>query len=155
MNTLRLSKEQAFEKIKSYCAYQERSHSEVKEKLYGYGLYSTEVSDSIALLIEENFLNEERFAIQFASGKFRLKQWGRLKIRYALRQKQVSDYCIKKALSLIEESDYQDTLQKLAAAKWQQLRGENNLFVKKKKVQAYLLQRGFEGDAIQAQINML
>ena len=88
--------QQALQKIKHYCAYQERCHSEVKEKLYGVGLRKNEVDEIISTLIEENYLNEERFAIQFAGGHFRIKNWGRVKIKYELKQKQVSDYCIKK-----------------------------------------------------------
>src|SRR4030081_1027510 len=94
-----LTKDQALQKARQYCAYQERCHKEVKDKLYGYGLHKKEVEESLSQLIEENYLNEERFAIQFAGGRFRMKQWGRVKIRYDLKQRQVSEYCIKKALA--------------------------------------------------------
>ena len=96
MNNKYYSKEEALQKAKQYCAYQERSHSEVKEKLYSFGLYKKDVDELLSELISENYLNEERFAIMFAGGKFRIKQWGRIKIKYALKQKQVSEYCIKK-----------------------------------------------------------
>src|SRR5687767_15443183 len=109
-----LTKEQALQKLRHYCAYQERCHVEVKEKLYSFGLRKQMVEESIAQLIEEDYLNEERFAIQFAGGKFRMKQWGRVKIKYALKQKQVSEYCIKKAMKELDEKDYGNTLQKLA-----------------------------------------
>src|SRR5215212_8377851 len=105
-NFKKFSKEQAWPQIKQYCAYQERCHSEVKEKLYSYGLYKNDAEQLMAQLIEENYLNEERFAIQYAGGKFRMNQWGRVKIKYALRQMQVSEYSIKKALKQISESDY-------------------------------------------------
>ena len=82
-----LTKEQAHQKAKHYCAYQERCHSEVKEKLYGFGLRKSDVEDLLSKLIEEDYLNEERFAIQFAGGRFRMKQWGRIKIKYELKQK--------------------------------------------------------------------
>src|SRR5262245_41021825 len=107
-----LTPDQAFQKAKQYCAYQERSHSEVKEKLYNYGLQKKEVDELLSKLIEENYLNEERFAIQYAGGKFRMKQWGRVKIKYALKQKQVSEYCIKKAIASIPEGDYMKTFEK-------------------------------------------
>src|SRR6201996_8784258 len=94
-----LSLEQALQKARHYCGYQERCHSEVKEKLYSFGLHKKEVEEALSTLIEENYLNEERFAIQYAGGHFRLKQWGKVKIRYELKQRQVSDYCIKKALA--------------------------------------------------------
>ena len=89
--------EQAIPKIKQYCAYQERCHAEVKDKLYSFGLHRKDVDEIIVLLIGENYLNEERFAIHYAGGKFRINHWGKNKIKQALKQKRVSDYCIKKA----------------------------------------------------------
>jgi regulatory protein len=139
-----LTPDQAFQKIKQYCSYQERSHSEVKEKLYSVGLYKKEVEEILSKLIEENYLNEERFAIQYAGGKFRMKQWGRVKIKYALKQKQVSEYCIKKAMAAIPEADYKRTLQKLFEQKLKVLRSEKNIFIKKRKLQDHLMQKGFE-----------
>ena len=136
--------QQALAKIKQYCAYQERCHSEVKERLYGYGLLKVEVEEILSKLIEENYLNEERFAIQFAGGKFRIKQWGKVKIKYELKQKWISDYCIKKALSLIDNTDYSKTLYKLADLKIKILKDEKNIFIKKKKLQDHLLSKGFE-----------
>ncbi|MGE5105942.1 MAG: regulatory protein RecX, partial [Sphingobacteriales bacterium] len=129
-----LTKEQALQKLRHYCGYQERSHAEVKEKLYSFGLHKQEVEESISQLIEEEYLNEERFAKAFASGKFRIKQWGRIKIKYELKQKQVSDYCIRKAIDAIEEEDYLKTLRRLASKKWKSIKGEGvNLFVKMSK----------------------
>ena len=152
MNT-KLSKEQALPKIKQYCTYQERCHAEVKEKLYSFGLYKKDVEQLMSQLIEENYLNEERFAIQYAGGKFRMNQWGRIKIKYALKQKQVSDYCIKKALKEINESDYKKILQKLAEKKLKMLKTETNIFIKKKRLQDYLLQKGYEGELVRELVN--
>lgn len=148
MNLKKLSKEQALPQIKQYCVYRERCHSEVREKLYSLGLYKNDVDQLMAQLIEENYLNEERFAIQYAGGKFRMNQWGRVKIKYALRQKRVSDYSIKKALKQISETDYRKTLQKLATQKLKTLKSETNKFTKKKKLQDYLLQKGYEGELV-------
>jgi regulatory protein len=139
-----LSREQALQKAKHYCSYQERCHAEVKEKLYSFGLRKTDTETLLSQLIEEGYLNEERFAIQFAGGKFRMKQWGRIKIKYELKQKQVSEYCIKKALKQINEEEYIGIIHKLANQKWQSLKGEKNLFIKLRKTQDYLLQKGFE-----------
>ena len=144
MNTKYFSKEEALQKAKQYCAYQERCHSEVKEKLYSFGLHKKEVEELLSSLIEENYLNEERFAIHFAGGKFRIKHWGRVKIKYALKQKQVSEYCIKKALASIPVNDYRKALQKLFEQKLQALKGEKNIFIKKRKLQDHLIQKGFE-----------
>jgi regulatory protein len=141
-----LTKEQAMQKAKHYCAYQERSHSETKEKLYSFGLWKKDVEEILSGLIEEGYLNEERYAVQFAGGHFRMKQWGRIKIRYELKQRQVSDYCIKKALKAIDEDDYTQTLEKLTAKKWEALKGEGKIFVRRRKLQDYLLQKGYEPD---------
>ena len=140
--------EQSLPKIKQYCAYQERCHKEVREKLYSFGLNKTEVGEIVSTLINENYLNEERFAIQFAGGKFRMKQWGKNKIKQALTFKQVSDYCIKKALKEIDDLSYEKTFTKLAEQKLKTLKSERNIFVKKRKLQDFLLQRGFESDLI-------
>ncbi len=144
----RIPKEQALQKLKHYCAYQERCHKEVREKLYELGQWTDEVDEITAKLIEEGYLNEERFAIQFAGGRFRMKQWGRKKIAVALKEKQVSPYCVKKALKQIPEEDYMATLEKLAAGKWATLKSEKNIFTKMKKCSDYLLQKGYEYDLV-------
>jgi regulatory protein len=153
MNIKNLTKEQALPQVKQFCVYRERCHSEVKEKLYSLGLYKNDVEQLMAQLIEENYLNEERFAKQYAGGKFRMNQWGRVKIKYALRQKQVSDYSIKKGLKEISESDYKKTLQKLAEQKLKTLKNESNVFSKRKKVQDYLLGKGYEGELVRTVVN--
>ena len=139
-----LTKEQALQKAKHYCGYQERNHSEVKEKLYSLGLWKKDVEEIISTLIEENYLNEDRFAIQYARGKFGLKRWGRVKIKYALKQKQVSVHSIKNAMDQIAENDYQKTLNKLAEQKLKTLKSEKDIFNKKRKLRDYLLQKGYE-----------
>ena len=143
-----LSKEQALQKLKHYCGYQERSHSEVKEKLYSLGVWKKDHDEILAALIEENYLNEERFALTFARGKFRLKQWGRVKIKYELKQRQVREYSIKKALKQIEEDEYMASLKKLANDRYASLKGEQYL-VRKKKTIDYLMQKGYEPGLIQ------
>ena len=140
--------DQALPKIKQYCAYQERCHAEVRDKLYSYKLNKREVEQIISNLITENYLNEERFAKLYAGGKFRMNQWGRIKIKQALKTKQVSDYCIRKALKEIDESDYKKTFTKLADQKLKTIKSEKNIFVKKRKMQDFLLQKGFESSMI-------
>jgi regulatory protein len=150
-----LTKEQALQKAKHYCGYQERCHSEVKEKLYGFGLHKQAVEECLSCLIEENYLNEERFAQQFAGGKFRMKQWGRSKIKYELKQRQVSEYCIKKGLKEIDEDDYIKTLDKLATEKWDTQKSEKNIFIKLRKTQDYLMQKGYETELIKQALQNL
>lgn len=143
-----LTPEQALQKLKQYCAYQERSHQEVKDKLYQLGVWKRDHDPIIATLIEENYLNEERFAIAYAGGKFRMKHWGRVKITYELKQKQVSPYLIKKALKQITEEDYQQTLDKLADERYASLKSEQYL-IRRKKTSDYLIAKGYEINLVQ------
>ncbi len=142
-----LTKEQALQKLKHYCAYQERCHSEVRDKLFKLGAYKRLHDEIIASLIEENYLNEERFAIAYAGGKWRTQHWGKVKIRYELKQKQVSEYCIRKAMKEIDDDEYFQVLQKIAAEKYGSLKKEQYL-IRKKKTIDYLLHRGFESNLI-------
>lgn len=145
--------QQALPKAKNFCAYQERCHSEVKDKLFGFGLNGAEVDEVISKLIEDNYLNEERFAIAFAGGHFRTKQWGKVKIKYELKKKMVSDYCIKKALAAIDETEYLNTLDRLTAQKLKTLKTEKNIFIRKKKLQTHLLTKGFENDLVNERVH--
>jgi regulatory protein len=137
----------AIEKLRQFCAYQERCHQETKYKCLELGLRGNEVDEAMAELIADNFLNEERFAKAFAGGRFRIKQWGRKKIMMELKQRQVSAYCIKKGMQEIDEADYAAVLLKAAEKKYQSLRGETAMKRKYKTTQ-YLLQRGFEPELI-------
>lgn len=150
----KLTPDQALQKIRQYCAYQERCHQEVSAKLFTYGLYRQEVDQLIATLIEEDYLNEERFAIQFAGGKFRMKGWGRSRIKNELQQRKVSDYCIKKALKEIPEDSYLETLDKMARVRWAGLKGEDKLS-RLRKTQDHLLYKGYEWDLIKQTIKQL
>lgn len=134
---------QAKEKIRHYCAYQERSHKAVRDKLYTYGLYSSDVEEIITTLITDGFLNEERYAKLFAGGKFRIKKWGRIKIVQALEADGISKYCIKAGLKEITDDDYQKTLEKLLERK-DEILVEENEFVRKDKLAKYAIQKGYE-----------
>lgn len=146
-----LTPEQALQKLKHFCGYQERSHYETQQKLYCLGLYKKDVEILLSQLIEENYLNEERYAVAFAGGRFRIKQWGRIKIKYELQQHKVSSYNITKALNSIDETDYLATLQDLTAKKWASLKGEQYIN-HQAKTTSFLLQRGFEHNLIAAAI---
>ena len=143
MKKVRIGKEQAIQRIRHYCAYQERAQQEVRDKLYERGMTMDEVEEIMSDLIAENFLNAERFATQFAGGHFRIKGWGKVKIQHALQQKRVSSYNIKIGLKAIDEDAYIKTLQQLATKKWNSLKGERGLS-RMAKTQAFLHQRGFE-----------
>lgn len=132
--------------MQRYCAYQERCHSEVRSKLLEIGMRGTDLEEVIAMLIQDGFLNEERFARVYARSKFRQVQWGRVKIEQALKQKRVSDYCIRKAMEEIDENEYNQLLQSLADKKWGTLKG--NAYVKRNKTAEYLIRRGFESGLV-------
>ncbi|WP_318840686.1 regulatory protein RecX [Reichenbachiella ulvae] len=144
---LNLSKKEAKLRAANYCAYQERSQKEVRNKLYEYGLYSDEVEDVLTDLIMENFINEERFALSYAGGKFRIKRWGRNKIKQGLKQHDVSEYCIKKGLKEIDADDYIATLCDLIERKAESL-SESNVFKKQEKVSRHLIYKGYEPDLV-------
>jgi regulatory protein len=149
-----LTKEQALQKLRQYCGYQERSHYEVQQKLWDLGVRRAEHDEILSTLIEENYLNEERFAIQFAGGKFRMKNWGRKKIYYALKEKKVSEYSIRKAMKEINEEDYLKTLNKLAEKRYESLKSEQYL-VRRKKTMDYLLQKGYEPELVSGALKSL
>ena len=111
-------------------------------------VYGNELENYIVLLLEENFLNEERYACAIARGKFYFKKWGRTKIKHILNQQQVSDYCINKAMKEIDELDYIQTFNSLAEKKLNELKGEKNKFIKMTKLKNYLLQKGYEYEYI-------
>lgn len=146
--------EHAKQKALRYCAYQERSHQEVKNKLYELGLYSSQVDELLVYLITEGFLNEERYAKLFAGGKFRIKQWGRIKIVHALESKGLSKNCIRIGLKEIDEADYEQTLEKLLLAKIDEVDAENN-FIVRDKVSKYAIQKGFEPDLVWQKLKMV
>ena len=123
----------------------------MKEKLYALGVRRNEHDEIIASLIEDSYLNEERFAIAFAGGKWRIKQWGRVKIKYELKQKQVSEYSIKKALKQIDPDEYVEVLEKIAKERYDSLKAEQWI-VRRKKTYDYLIGKGFETELVNKSI---
>ena len=146
MKTKNYTPTQAREKIRHYCAYQERSHKEVINKLYSYGLHSSDVDEILIEVIAEGFLNEERYAKAFAGGKFRIKKWGRTKIKHELEANGLTKNCIKAGLTEIDEKDYQVTLTNLLKKKLDQLEG--NDFFKRDKAAKYAIRKGFEAEFV-------
>ncbi|RFZ94144.1 RecX family transcriptional regulator [Mucilaginibacter conchicola] len=134
-------------KAEHYCAYQERSQQEVRDKLYDWGLWPDAVEQIISYLIEENFLNEERFAKAYVQGKFNQKQWGRVKIKLGLKAKRVSPNLIKKALLVIDADDYFAALTRLIEKKAPTI-AEKDSFKRRYKLQQYAMSRGYEADLI-------
>lgn len=144
---IKLSLPQALDKIKKWCAYQERSHFETRSKLFDYGLNSNDTDKALAVLVSENYLNEERFAETFARGKFRMKHWGKNKIKAELKFKKVSDYSINKALKQIDGDEYFKVAEKLITKKLKETH-EKVPYKKNYKVLQYAVSRGFEMDIV-------
>ncbi len=138
-----ISRDDALKKLQKYCAYQDRCHQEVRQKLLDLGVYGDELEGIMADLIEENFLNEERFACSYARGKFRIKHWGRLRIIRELKARGISDYCLRKALEEIEEESYLEVLRDLLEKRAQGEIGYKD-FEKRARMARYAIQKGFE-----------
>ena len=143
----KLDPSQALLKAQQYCAYQERSHKEVRDKLYSYGLYKKDVEEILTQLITSGFLNEERFAKAFAGGKFRMKKWGRKKIENELKLKGIGKRCIEIGLNEIDPSEYRKTLTDLIVKKGRQTT-EDNPFKKKNKIAVFAIGKGYEPDLV-------
>ena len=133
--------------IQHFCVYRERTQQEVRDKLYEMGLHQREVENTIAGLISNGFLNEERFARAFAGGKFRINGWGKIKIRHALIQKKVSPKCIELGLDSIDVRDYSASLKKILNQKLKSGK-EKNIFIQKNKAACFALSRGFEPELV-------
>ncbi len=140
-------------KIEALCAYQERCQFEINNKLISWGFNEEERSQLIADLIANRFLDEERFASAYVSGKFRIKRWGRIKIKSHLAQKHISTYSIQKALKEINLDDYWEALVHLAERKFMDLSREKDHWQKRAKLTRFLQSKGYEGDLIQDAVN--
>lgn len=142
----------ARQKIQAWCAYQERSQHETRQKLFGFGLDAEITESLIAELISENFINEERFSLAFAGGKFRIKHWGKNKIRTELRFHKVSEYCIRKALEAIDPEQYERTLQKELIKKLKTVKNKNSA-QQFHSVLKCMISRGFESELVKDHLN--
>ena len=140
--------------LTNYCAYQERCHKEVTKKLQKMNMIPEAIAQIITLLIQDNYLNEERFAKAFARGKFRIKKWGKNRIVRELKFREISKYNIETALKEIDAQDYYATLNELALKRINQIK-ETNTFKKKKKLADYLLYRGWESHLVYEKVNEL
>lgn len=137
-------------KLQKYCAYRDRCHQEVRYKIIEYKVYGDELEEIISELVKENFLNEERYAQSYARGKFRMKKWGRNKIKIELKKRNVSPYCIKKGMKEIDEEEYVSTINNLVEKKWDTLSGHEA--IKRKKTFEYCYRKGYEANYINSAI---
>ncbi|CAM1334632.1 regulatory protein RecX [Tenacibaculum aestuariivivum] len=154
MNKQVFTVEEIKRKVEYYCVYQDRCHKEVETKLREYNVVP-EAREMILLgLMENNFLNEERFSKSFARGKFRIKKWGKQRIVRELKFRNISAYNIKTALKEINEQDYMTTLYSLLEKKNNQV-SDTNVFKRKKKIADYLLYRGFESNLVYEALKLI
>lgn len=149
-----VSRDDALKKMQRYCAYQERSHKEVRGKLLDLGIYGDDLEAILAELIADNFLNEERFARAYARGKFRMKQWGRRRILQELKFRGVSAYSTRKAMEEIPETDYLETLENVVRKKYDSLK-EPDDYKRCNKTAQYAISRGFEPNLVWQAIERL
>jgi regulatory protein len=143
----KLTPDQALIKAQLSCAYQERCQQEMRDKLYNWGLFPDAVENIIANLISDNYLNEERFAKAYSGGKFRIKKWGRVKIKVELKKRNISDYCIKKAMQDIDDKNYIKTLKEIISKKLKEIKG-GKVQVRNYKAAQYTISKGFESDLV-------
>ena len=146
--------DEARKKLESYCAYQDRCHKEVNQKLKDMGMIPSAIDQIIYALIQDNFLNEERFSKSFARGKFNIKKWGKNRIIKELKQRGISKYNITTALKEIDEDDYLETLTVLAQKRLDAI-SEKNIQKRRKKLADYLLYRGWESHLVYEKITEL
>ena len=141
-------------KLEHYCAYQDRCHKEVEEKLSTINLIPEAKEKIILHLIEHNYLNEERFAKSFARGKFKYKNWGKSRIIRELKLRGISEFNIKTALKEIPEEEYIEKFNQISCKKLDTII-ESNIFKRKKKLEDYLLYRGWESHLVYEKVNEL
>ncbi|MAO11377.1 MAG: recombinase RecX [Flavobacteriaceae bacterium] len=146
---------EAVAKLEGYCAYQERCHKEVEQKLKEMRMIPDAVNHIIHHLLQHDFLNETRFSQAFARGKFKSKKWGKQRIIRELKFRDISAYNIKKALQEISEAEYYKTFHELAEKRVKQLDGESNLQKKRKKLADYLFYRGWESNLVYEKVREL
>jgi regulatory protein len=147
--------EEATRSIERYCAYQERCHKEIENKLKSMGMIQLAIDEIIPHLIHHNFLNETRYAEAFARGKFRIKKWGRVRIVRELKMKGLNERTIKIGLKEISESDYEMTFDRLSQKRLRQITSETDAYKKRKKLADYLLYRGWESHLVYAKAKEL
>ena len=146
--------EEALKRMERYCSYQERCHKEVNQKLYSMYMIPEAIDQIVVKLMQDNFLNEERYAKAFVSGKFRIKKWGKQRLTRELKQKDIGKTLITMALQTITDQDYIETFDALAEKKAESIR-ETNVLKKGKKLADYLLYRGWESHLVYDKVNEL
>tara|TARA_X000000368_G_C23052344_1_gene722063 strand:+ start:2113 stop:2589 length:477 start_codon:yes stop_codon:yes gene_type:complete len=144
----------AIERIKNYCTLQDRCQWDVLEKMKEWGLQKATKNHILEILINEKYVDEERFSAAFCRGKFKLKKWGKRKIVNELKRKKISTICINIGLQEINENDYNQVLDKLFHQKKSEIKDKNH-FTRKTKIANFLIQRGFESNLVWDKVRKL
>lgn len=152
MNNKDLTIKEIEGKLQYYCSYQDRCHKEVIEKLKNFNIKSHESNQIISNLINDNYLNESRFSESFVRGKFKIKNWGKVRIIRELKQRNISPHNISLGLKEIDVQEYQQKFDKIFKNKLSSLSNLNTI-LKKKKIMSYLMYRGWESNLIYSKIN--
>lgn len=146
---------EALNKARDWCSRQERAQQDARDKLYGWGLTPDEVEETIASLVSDNYLSEERYARAYVSGRFRIKKWGRIKILNGLKQKRISSPCMRLGMEEIDESEYLETLDNLLRKKSRQSNLDVRDFLDRQKLAAFLIRKGYESELVWSRIQAL
>ncbi len=153
-NNTTFSVNEALLKLQSYCAYQDRCHQEVTQKLKKMRMIPEAIDSIMVTLISQDYLNESRFATNYVRGKFRIKKWGKRRLIFELKKKDMGNVIINQAIKEIDEDTYIQVFNELAEKHYEQIK-ETNVFKKKKKLIDYLLYRGWESHLVYEKVNKL
>lgn len=145
---------EAKSRIKNYCAVQDRCQWDVRKKLTEWGLMESTKDILMIELINEQFIDEERYARSFCRGKFKIKKWGRRKIAFELKKKNISAVCIQKGMEEIDEKEYLSELE-MQAEKKNKLIKDTNYFSRKSKLAIHLIDKGYESDLVWQKIKAI
>ncbi len=137
----------ALRQAASFCAYQERTVQEVRQKLNAWDVSEEDTEAILARLIQDGYLSEERFAKSFSRGKFRTRHWGKIKIEMEMRRKGLGETDRKNALEEIDQTEYHDSLKSLLAKKDASLK-DTDPRVRKQKLLRYALSKGYESGLV-------
>ncbi len=151
-----MTKEEALDKLKRYCSYQDRCHQEVRSKILSLKIYGDWLEEIMSELIQEDYLNEERFARNYARGKFRIKGWGKVRIVNELRKRKISDYCIRKAVQEVDEEGQYLKMLLTHLSKYRELRKDKIAPLRLKQLMyAHGIRKGFEPGTVNQAIQSL
>jgi regulatory protein len=144
-----ISRDEALRQMQRYCAYQDRCHLEARRKLLDLGIFGQDLEEILLALIEDKFLDEERFARSFARGKFQIKGWGRIRITAELKQRQISSYCLRKAMEEIDPEAYLQKLEQQLRTRAEQYNNDpSNPFEIRQRLAQYGIRKGFEPEVV-------